>query len=294
MTETPAPQVHRPDPAPSRLKYRIERLMLTPLFRLALRVGLPALIGFGATSWYFSYEDHRTAVLDAIAGIRNQIETRPEFMVNLMAIDGASPGVSDDIREILPIDFPVSSFDLDLVLMQGAIVGLDAVESARLRIRQGGVLQIDVTERVPVALWRLRGELELLDDTGARVGPAMVRSEYPGLPVIAGKGADDFVAEAVELVQAAAPLAGRLRGLERIGERRWDVVLDRGQRLMLPETGAVRALERAIAMDQAVDMLSRDIAAVDLRLPRRPTLRLNGEAIGEYWRIKAMETGENQ
>ena len=44
-------QVNRPDPAPSRLKYRLERLMLTPMFRLALRVGIPAVIGFGAASW---------------------------------------------------------------------------------------------------------------------------------------------------------------------------------------------------------------------------------------------------
>ncbi|MCR8546486.1 cell division protein FtsQ/DivIB [Salipiger sp. P9] len=294
MTEPPASQVHRPDPAPSRLTYRIERLMLTPLFRLALRVGLPALIGFGATSWYFSYEDHRTAVVDGIAALRNQVETRPEFMVNLMAIDGASSGVAEDIREILPIDFPVSSFDLDLDHMRETISGLDAVRKVQLRIRQGGVLQIDVTERVPAVLWREGGELELLDRLGARVGPALSRAEYPQLPVVAGKGADAHVPEAVALIAAAAPLSGRLRGLERIGERRWDVVLDRGQRILLPEKDAVRALERAIAMDQAVDMLARDIAAVDLRLPQRPTLRLNGEAIGEYWRIKAMETGENQ
>ena len=82
--------------------------------------------------------------------------------------------------------------------------------------------------------------------------------------------------------------------LERIGERRWDVVLDRNQRIMLPEKGAVHALERAIALDQAVDMLGRDIAAVDLRLPRRPTMRLNAGAVEEYTRIKAMETGEYQ
>ena len=287
-------QVNRPDPAPSRLKYRLERLMLTPMFRLALRVGIPAVIGFGAASWYFSYEEHRTQVVDTVAHIRNQIETRPEFMVNLMAIDGASSGVSDDIREIVPLDFPISSFDLDLDHMRGTITGLDAVKSADLRIRQGGVLQIDVTERVPVALWRNGGALELLDVDGVHVGPATRRSERPNLPVIAGRGADGHVPEAMALIRAAAPLTDRMRGLVRMGERRWDVVLDRGQRIMLPETGAVRALERALAMDAAVDMLGRDIAAVDLRLPRRPTLRLASGAVEQYWRIKALETGEQQ
>ena len=268
--------------------------MLTPLFRLGLRVGLPLAIGFGAMSWYFSYEDHRTAMADGIAEIRNQIQTRPEFMVDLMAIDGASKGVSEDIREILPIDFPISSFDLDLDAMREAVTGLDAVRSARLRIRQGGVLQVDVTERVPVVLWRSENGLELLDAQGIMVGPAALRAERPGLPVIAGEGAAQHVPEALRLLAASGPLAGRLRGLERIGERRWDVVLDRGQRIMLPEEDAVQSLERALAMDEAVDMLARDIAAVDLRLSRRPTLRIQEDAVQEYWRIKAMETGEKQ
>ena len=34
----------------------------------------------------------------------------------------------------------------------------------------------------------------------------------------------------------------RVRGLERMGERRWDVVLDHGQRIMLPQDRPVPAL----------------------------------------------------
>ena len=46
--------------------------------------------------------------------VRRTLQERPEFMVEMMAIDGASQEVSDDIREILPLDFPISSFDLNL------------------------------------------------------------------------------------------------------------------------------------------------------------------------------------
>ena len=98
--------------------------------------------------------------------------------------------------------------------------------------------------------------------------------------------------EALDLIAAAEPLSARLRGLVRMGERRWDVVLDRDQRIMLPETEAVQALERVIAMDQAVDMLERDLVAVDLRLPHRPTLRMTGGAVQELLRIRAIEAGE--
>ncbi len=286
--------MNRFDPAPSRLKYRLERLMLTPLFRLTLRVGLPFALTFGAASWWLSVEDNREAFVLMVADVRAEIESRPEFQLSMMAIDGASESVAEDIREVLALGFPLSSFDLDLDQMRETVVGLDPVKKAHLRVRQGGVLQVDVTERRPAVLWRHDDGLELLDKGGVLVGPAAGRSAHAALPVIAGDGAEGAVAEALELYAAAGPLIPRLRGFERMGARRWDVVLDRGQRLMLPENDAVQALERAIAMDQAVDMLSRDLVTVDMRLPQRPTLRMTEAATEEMWRIRALEVGEQE
>lgn len=282
----------RPDPAPSRLKYRMERLMLTPLFRLVLRFGLPCLLTFGIASWWLSVDDNRMKIIDTYADLRSQVESRPEFMVNMMVVDGASEIVSDGIRQMLPLDFPISSFDLNLEAMREVVVALDPVKSARLYVRQGNVLQVDVVERIPVVLWRNEQGLQLLDVEGVLVGPAFVRADWPELPLIVGDGADKNVIEALDLVAAAEPLSARLRGLVRMGERRWDVVLDREQRILLPEIEAVQALERVIAMDQAVDMLERDLVAVDLRLPNRPTLRMTDGAVQELIRIRAIEAGE--
>lgn len=282
----------RPDPAPSRLKYRMERLMLTPFFRVLLRFGVPFLLTVSLATWWLSNDENRQKIFDRFADLRAQIESRPEFMVNMMAVDGASDLVADGIRQMLPLEFPVSSFDLDLEQMRETVVSLDPVKSARLYVRQGNVLQVDVVERIPVVLWRNDRGLQLLDDEGVVVGPAFARSDWPELPLIVGDSARDRVSEALELVAAAQPLTARLRGLVRMGERRWDVVLDRDQRIMLPETGAIQALERVIAMDQAVDMLARDILAVDFRLPRRPTLRMTDGAMRELVRIRAIEAGE--
>ncbi len=282
----------RPDPAPSRLKYRMERLMLTPLFRLLLRFGVPCLLTFGIASWWLSVDDNRMKIIDTYSDLRSQVESRPEFMVNMMAVDGASDLVADGIRQMLPLDFPISSFDLDLEAMRATVVSLDPVKAARLYVRQGNVLQVDVVERIPVVLWRNEQGLQLLDDEGFLVGPAFVRADWPELPLIVGDGADAYVTEALDLIAAAEPLSARLRGLVRMGERRWDVVLDREQRILLPETDAVQALERVIAIDQAVDMLERDLMAVDLRLPQRPTLRMTDGAVQELHRIRAIEAGE--
>ena len=266
--------------------------MLTPLFRLLLRFGLPFAVTFGLASWWLSVDENLQWVTDTYAELRSEVETRPEFMVNMMAVDGASELVAEGIREMLPLDFPISSFDLELEQMRETVVSLDPVKSARLYVRQGNVLQVDVVERVPVVLWRNDRGLSLLDDEGEVVGPAFLRADWPELPLVVGDGANTRIEEALDLLAAAEPLADRTRGLVRMGERRWDLALDRDQRIMLPETGAIQALERVIAMDQAVDMLARDLVAVDLRLPERPTLRMTDGAVRELLRIRAIEAGE--
>ncbi|MBS9716873.1 cell division protein FtsQ/DivIB [Pseudohalocynthiibacter aestuariivivens] len=280
------------DPAPSRLSYRYQRLLLTPLFRTFLRVGLPMGAAFALGMAVLGNADNRDAIALRITEIRNSIEERPEFMVKLMAIDGASPEVNGDIREIVPIDFPLSSFDLDLEEMRLTIAELDAVASAEVRIRAGGVLQIDVIERIPSVVWRGPQGVELLDSTGHRVGALIARAERPDLPLLTGEGAELAVPEALDLFAAAEPLASRVRGLVRMGERRWDVALDRNQRILLPEENPVEAIERVIALDHVQDLMARDLVVIDMRNQNRPTVRLAETAVTELRRIRGQVLGD--
>ncbi|WP_299148810.1 cell division protein FtsQ/DivIB [uncultured Tateyamaria sp.] len=279
------------DPAPSRWSYRMQRLMLTPLFRLTLRAGLPFAVSLGAATWFLSDPDTQAAIRDTVAETRASIEQRPEFMVNLMAIDGGDPELADAIRTAIPLDFPISSFDLDPAAMRARILEMPPIREASVRIRPGGVLQIDLIPRVPVAIWRTPEGLTLIDESGVHVGPIARRGLRPNLPVIAGDGAPAHVHEALTLVRAGAPLGNRLRGLVRLGDRRWDVVLDRDQRIMLPVENPVGALERVIALHGVDEVLSRDIARIDLRLTGRPTVRMNTTATEEWWRIRQLNSG---
>ncbi len=274
------------DPAPSRWSYRLERWMLTPGFRLMLRVGLPVAVMLALSSGFLADPARRDALDQFIIDLRASIEERPEFMVNLMAIDGAGPSIDQDIREVVPIDFPISSFDLDLAQLREAIVGLDPVRDATVRIRPGGVLRVEVVQRLPAVVWRSYDGLAMLDETGAHVDTLTARALRPDLPLIAGEGADRAVAEALTLIAAAGPLRARLRALQRIGERRWDVVLDRGQRIELPSRDPLSALERVIALNQAQDLLERDLTVVDMRLAERPTIRMTENAVVDWRRIR--------
>jgi len=205
-----------------------------------------------------------------------------------MAIDGADAPLSAAIREAVPLDFPLSSFDLDVEAIRATLAEMPPVQSVSVRVRPGGILQVDITPRTAAAIWRTAGGLYLIDPHGVEFAEVSGRAARLDLPVIAGDGAPDHVEEALALVQAAAPLGDRLRGLVRMGDRRWDVVLDREQRILLPGDGAVRALERVIALEGAQEVLSRDVSRIDLRLAERPTVRMTQTATEEWWRIRAL------
>lgn len=277
------------DPAPTRFQFRVQRWLLTPGIRFLLKAGIPTLVVLGTAGVFLASPTRRADIVALYTQTRSAIEERPEFMVNLMAIDGAGDNLADDIRDMVPIEFPVSSFDLDLTEIRDEIEALDPVRSATVRIRPGGILQVDVTERVPVVVWRNREGLDLLDAEGVYVETLAARADRPDLPLIAGEGAEDHVGEAIQILMAADKLADRVRGIVRMGERRWDVLLDRNQRIMLPTENPVQALERVIALSEAQDLLARDVVVVDMRIAARPTLRMSENAQQVWWQIRHLD-----
>lgn len=281
-------EVARPDPAPSRLSYRIQRLLLTPLFHAVIRVGVPAFIlAFGA-GWLLQNEELREEIIAQSIALRTSIEQRPEFMVTAMSVSGASTELIEDIHEVVPLDFPVTSFALDLEAMDTIIGELDAVAEVDLSIQAAGILAIEIIERTPAVVWQTRQTLEILDAEGHRVGPIESRAAHAALPLVAGPGGNAAVPEALRLLETAEALAPRIIGLQRMGERRWDVVLTDGQRILLPEEGAEQALARVLALDTAEDLFARDMSVIDMRHADRPTLRLNPDALDALWTIRGL------
>lgn len=284
----PRSDAPRRDPAPSRWQYRMQRLWLTPLFRVLFRVGLPLLVVGGISAAVLQNDARRAAIGQSFADLRTKFEQRPEFRVSLLSVEGASRDLTDAVRAKLALKLPQSSFDLDMDALRQKAESMDAVASAELRVRAGGVLQVVVTERDPAAIWRTDAGLVLLDASGHRVAGLLARADRADLPLVAGQGADAAMPEALAILDAVQPVAPRLRGLVRMGERRWDLVLDRDQRILLPSENPVAAVERLLALDQAEKLLDRDILSIDLRNQDRPALRLAPFALNELRKAQGL------
>lgn len=263
----------------ARLSYRLQRIWLTPFYRGLITRGVPLLVILGATAVLLANDQNRAQIASWGQALYAGLVDRPEFMVTSVSLSPVAPQLDRSIRAALTEQLPQSSFRLDLSTLRAEIEAYDSVAEAALRFGAGGELVVTIKERVPVVLWHSGRARQLLDIDGHRVAILAETAPQPDLPLIAGDGAQDHVREALALIDAAQQLGERLRGLVRVGARRWDVVLDRDQRIRLPERGALQALERVLALDDAQDLLARDVLSVDLRNPARPMLHVTPGAL---------------
>ncbi len=283
----------RRDPAPSRLKYRLTRIWLRPGVRRAVNFGVPMAVGVLAAWTLMAEFDLKSRALEVWQTARDAVIEQPRFTIREIAVPDVSPDLAEQIRIAAFVPLPVSSLEVNVGQVRTRVESLAAVERARVRALASGVLEIRAIERVPVLVWRAPEGLQLLDKNGVRVAEVDSRLRRPDLPLIAGEGASAHVPEALALIDAALPVLPRIRGLVRVGERRWDVVLDRDQVISLPEEDALAALERVMALHVGEDLLGRDLSVVDMRDPRRPMLRLNEHAAAELIRLRTIAMGED-
>lgn len=273
------PEAQRRSPGPSRIAYRLSRIWKKPsVRRAALAVPLAGAVLLGARL-------ANDPAVRAFAGEQRQaviaaLSARPEFAVRGFRVTGGSEPLARAIADTVALPAGASSLTLDVAAIQAEVAALGAVRSARVKLGPDGVLLISVDERQPEALWRDgEGRLWLVDRQGVAIGPAGPRADHPTLPVVMGRGAQAAMAEALALFRAVPEMRPRLRAFVRVGQRRWDAVLDRDLTIMLPEQGAEAALARVMALHYGEELLDRDLAVIDMRLGARPTLRMTPRAL---------------
>jgi cell division protein FtsQ len=138
-------------------------------------------------------------------------------------------------------------------------------------------LQITVTERLAFALWQKDGRVSVIAADGTVLEP-FVANRYLGLPLVVGRGAEQRAKDFLAIIGHYPDIGSRLRASVLVAERRWNLWLDSGVEVSLPEGDVEPALERLVALDREKKLLSRDIVAVDLRLPDRVSVRLSDAA----------------
>jgi cell division protein FtsQ len=200
------------------------------------------------------------------------------FAVEDVVVSGNAETSEIDILQQLGLDGSTSVMALDAAAARQALLDLPWVEDAEVRKVYPDTLQIELTERQAFAIWQNGSELTLIERNGAVIAP-MAEKRYAHLPLYVGLGAESR-AEAFDTLMLEQPaLRERVRAYVRVADRRWDLHLHNGLIVKLPERGEAQALAELAAMDRDQDIFDRDIAAIDMRLADRITIRLTPESL---------------
>lgn len=156
--------------------------------------------------------------------------------------------------------------------VRARLEALPWVERAAVQRRFPDHVHLVIEERTPFALWQHRGRFALIDRSGRVIVQDRVE-RFAHLPQVVGEGAAAEAAALLDLLARHPEVERRVLAAVRVGGRRWNLRLASGADVLLPEGHEAAALERLMALHRETQLLDRQLALVDLRLPDRLVLR---------------------
>ncbi|MGO4832543.1 cell division protein FtsQ/DivIB [Rhizobiaceae sp. 2RAB30] len=226
---------------------------------------------FAATGLYGAY------VGGHMPELVQSVTARTGFAVDQVRVTGHRETSEIDILERLELDGWTSLIGFDADAARTRVASLPWVEIASVRKVYPNTLEVQIEERKPFAIWQHGRELAVVEASGRVIAP-FNGARHMVLPLVIGQGAAEAGQEFVKKVKAYPELAARVKGYIRVAERRWDLRLENGVTVKLPEHGEDEAINELLAMDREDGLLSRDIAAVDMRFSDRVVVQLTPEA----------------
>jgi cell division protein FtsQ len=190
------------------------------------------------------------------------------YSAQRIRIGGLKRQAPEKVLAALGIEAGSPLFGFDDETAQRLLENIDWVEEAKVRRVFPNMLEIDIVEREPFAIWQHEGRYYVIDRSGAAMSLG-VEAFAGRLPLITGKGAQKAAYELFNQLHPHLALREKLKAAARVGERRWTLYFAGGVKVALPEKGVEEALSWIEAADADHGLLSKGIVSIDLRLEDR-------------------------
>ena len=260
------------EPNPNRLIALVERY-------LPNRAGVAAtvLILLGSAGFGIVKGGHVEELTQALSDTRNALANSAGFRITTVGINGRKQLSQDEVLAIGGVNGRSSLLFLDADAVRDKLKANPWIGEATVLKLYPGRLQIDIVERSAFALWQQDGHLSVIADDGAVLEPYVTR-RFTSLPLVVGKGAETRARDFLALLDRYPQVRAVTKAVIFVGERRWNLRLKDGLDIRLPEHDVGNALAELSKLDKEDRLFSRDIVAVDMRLPDRVIVQLSDDA----------------
>ena len=260
-------------PRPLRRAARFVRALADGQYPVPRHAGTIALVAlFGTTAALgIVLGGHTHSALEATS-------TTLGFGVDKVNVTGNVETSDIDVLQQLRLDGATSILTLNVHDARAALMTLPWVADAQVRKVYPDAVDVKLTERKAFAIWQHGQDLSLIERDGGVIVPFVQGSKFSDLPLYVGFGAETAASGFDGILSNWPALRARVRAIVRVADRRWNLVFDNGVTAKLPHTQVAQALEDLSVMERDRSILSREIVAIDLRLPDRVTVQLTQQA----------------
>jgi cell division protein FtsQ len=151
------------------------------------------------------------------------------------------------------------------------------IRKATVKRQLPGLIFIQLNERQPVALWQHHQKHYIVDELGVIISTDNLQA-FDKLPIIVGGDAPVHAPHILHLLEKFPDIRKQITALVRVGERRWDLHLDRTLQIKLPETNVEDALVRLDLLIKQKKVNPAQVSVVDLRVKSQMVIRLSPTA----------------
>jgi len=237
-----------------------------PALRLLLL--LAVLAGAGGGGWWLWRAGIAQAVYDGFGGALIHVTALAGYRVDEVLVEGRGGSEKADLLAAIEVKRGDPILGLSLTRARAQLERLPWIAAATVERRLPNLVFIRITEREPMALWQYDRKLVLIDKFGTILADQGVE-RYAKLPIIVGPGAPEHAPELLGQLANEPIISPHMGAAVWVGGRRWDLRLDNGINVRLPEYDYIAALRRLSDLVSRESLFDRDIVAIDLRLPDR-------------------------
>ncbi len=238
------------------------------------RIAIPNHTGtVAALAFYAATGLYGMSVGGHVPTVEQTITSAAGFAIEDVKVSGNVETSEIDILQLLGLDGTTSLVAIDIAEARRKLNELPWIENAEIRKVYPGTVEVKLKERQAYAIWQHGSELSLIEKSGSVIAP-LRDNKFASLPLFVGREAEQAAITFETLFAGWPELRQRVKAYVRVAGRRWDLHLDNGVVIRLPEEDVNGALARLARLEAEQQVLERDIAAVDLRLSDRMIVQL--------------------
>ncbi|GHT90929.1 hypothetical protein FACS1894122_02390 [Alphaproteobacteria bacterium] len=187
------------------------------------------------------------------------------FIVKKIEFDGNDRASDILLLKASGLRYMSNIFFVSMEEVKKKLEGVPWIRSVVVYRKLPNTIYIRVSERIPIAFFQSQQKLHFVDSDGVVLECNDI-SKTNNLPIVVGEGAEKEAAHLLYCLDQFPKLRKQLVFALRLSKRRWNIKINKGITVKLPEKGIMQALGILDEISDSNGFFNDDIISIDLRM----------------------------